>query len=162
MLHRMLAILTAGVAAVLLIDAAPAAESTKEAPSFYYETMDMDGAKQIETMSVEQSLYRRRELLNAQKAAKADGPFTRMVARQSELARIQNRAQGHGQGLDGESLVELITLREQIQRHALHVRQQEAWSAAVALFQRINEKISQELGLDFASNAAPRRGGCCG
>jgi cell fate (sporulation/competence/biofilm development) regulator YlbF (YheA/YmcA/DUF963 family) len=103
-----------------------------------------------------------RDLLNAQKAAKADGRFTRMVARQSELARIQNSGQGRGQGLDGESLVELITLREQIQRHELHVRQQEAWSAAVALFQRINEKISEELGLDFASNAAPRRDGCCG
>lgn len=102
------------------------------------------------------------ELLNAQKAAKADGRFARMVARQSELARIQNSGQRRGQGLDGESLVELITLREQIQRHGLHVRQQEAWSAAAALLQRINEKISQELGLDFASNAAPRRGGCCG
>ena len=101
-------------------------------------------------------------LLNAQKAAKADGRFARMVARQSELARIQNSGQGRGQRLDDESLVELITLREQIQRHELHVRQQEAWSAAAALLQRINEKISQELGLDFASNAAPRRGGCCG
>lgn len=103
-----------------------------------------------------------RELIGAQKAAEADGGFTRMVARQSELAGIQNSAKGHGQGLDGKSLVEFITLRDQIQRHELFVRQQEAGSAVLRLLQSVNEKISQELGLDFASNAAPRRGGCCG
>jgi hypothetical protein len=85
-----------------------------------------------------------------------------MVARQRELAGIQNSTRERGQGLDGESLVEFITLREQIQRDELYVRQQETGSAVVRLLQRINEHISQELGLDFASNAALRRGGCCG
>jgi len=47
-------------------------------------------------------------------------------------------------------------------RHELHIRQQENWSALAALFQCINEKKFQELGFDSASNAAPRRGGCCG
>jgi cell fate (sporulation/competence/biofilm development) regulator YlbF (YheA/YmcA/DUF963 family) len=103
-----------------------------------------------------------RELVNAQKAARTDGRFARMVARQSELAQIQKNAQGHGQALDGNSLVEFVALREQIQPHELSVRQQEAWSALVALLQRINEKLSQQLGFDFASNAAPRGGGCCG
>jgi len=103
-----------------------------------------------------------RELISAQKAAEADDGFARMAARQKELARIQNNSRSSGQGLDGESLVELITLREHIQRHELTIRQQEAGSAVVGLLQRVNEKISQELGLDFASNAAPRRGRCCG
>ena len=103
-----------------------------------------------------------REVVSAQKAAEADERFARMVARQSELARRQKSTPGREQGLDGKSLVELITLREEIQRHELFVRQQEAGSALVRLLQRVNEKISQELGLDFASNAAPRRGGCCG
>lgn len=72
--------------------------------------------------------------------------------------RIQNSAQGCGQVLDDKSLVESITLRDQTQRHELYVRQQEAGSAVVRLLQRVNEKVSQELGLDFASNAVPRRG----
>jgi cell fate (sporulation/competence/biofilm development) regulator YlbF (YheA/YmcA/DUF963 family) len=103
-----------------------------------------------------------RELLNAQKAGEADGRFAQMAARHSELARLQNTARGRGRGLDGKSLVEFIALQDQIQHCELYVRQQEAGSALVRLLQRINEKISEELGLDFASNAAPRRGGCCG
>ena len=59
-------------------------------------------------------------------------------------------------------LVELIALRDQTQRNELYDHQQEAWNKLVGLLQRINDKMSQELGLDFASNAAPRRGACCG
>ncbi len=103
-----------------------------------------------------------RELVNAQKAANSDERLPGMLARHNELGRRQNDAHRQGQGLDGESLVEFIALREQIQRHELYVRQREAWSALVALLQRINEKLSQQLGFDFASNAAPRGGGCCG
>ncbi len=103
-----------------------------------------------------------REFVSAQEAAKADEQFTWMLVRQNELAAMQNRAQGRGEGLDGKSLVELIALRDRIQKHGLYLRQQEAGSAVLALLQRVNEKISEALGLDFASNAAPRRGGCCG
>ncbi|MCX6903984.1 MAG: YlbF family regulator [Verrucomicrobia bacterium] len=102
-----------------------------------------------------------REMVDAQKAAEADGPFVRMVARGRELSGIRNSEQGRGHGLDGKLLVESITLRDQIQRHELYVRQQETGSAVVRLLQRVNEKISQELGLDFACNAAPRRDECC-
>jgi hypothetical protein len=49
-------------------------------------------------------------------------------------------------------------LKPTVQRHELNVRQQEAWSAVVALLRRINEKISEKLGLEFASNAAPPPG----
>ena len=103
-----------------------------------------------------------RELVRAQKAAEADGRFARMVARQSELGRIQNSARGRGQGLDGKSLVEFIALQDQIQHHELYVHQQEAGSAVLRLLQRVNEEISQELGLDFASNAAPAGVGAAG
>ncbi len=103
-----------------------------------------------------------RELLSAEEAARADAQFAQMVARQDELTDLQNRARGDGRRLDGKSLVEFITLREQLQHHDLYVRQQEAGDAFVRLLQRVNHKISEELGLDFASNAAPRRGGCCG
>jgi len=103
-----------------------------------------------------------RELLSARQAAQADAQFARMVTRQDELTHLQNSARGHGQGLDGKSLVEFITLRERLEHHELYARQQEAGSAFVRLLQRVNEKISEGLGLNFASNAAPRRGACCG
>jgi len=103
-----------------------------------------------------------REWVDAQKAAEADGRFAGMVARQKELAHIQNSAPGRDQGLDSKSLVEPITLRERTRRDELSVRLQEAWGVTIALLQRINETISQRLGLDFGNNAAARRGGCRG
>lgn len=102
------------------------------------------------------------EFIETQKAAETNPQFVRLVARLAELARLQASARSGGQGLDSKSAVELITLREQLQRHELYLRQQEAGSAVLRLLQRVNEKISEELGIDFASNAAPRRGGCCG
>ncbi len=103
-----------------------------------------------------------REWVDAQKAGEADERFARMAARQHALARIQQSGRGDGQGLDGKSLVELIALGEQLRGHELYLRQQQAGNAVVRLLQRINESISVDLGLDFASSAAPRRGGCCG
>ncbi len=103
-----------------------------------------------------------REWLDAQKAAETDPQFARLVTRQKELALIQNRARSGGQGLDGKSLVEFISLRDQLGRHELYSRQQQAGSAVVGLLQRVNQTISETLGFDFASNASPPRGGCCG
>lgn len=103
-----------------------------------------------------------REMVSAQKAAQEDPQYSRMIARHNELSRMQNGARSHAGGLDGKSLVELITLREQLQRHELYRRQQEAGSAVVRLLHRVTQTISQELGFDFASNASPRGGECCG
>ncbi len=102
------------------------------------------------------------ELLKVQKASKADASFARMVARHNELADLQKQSKGNGQGLDRKSLVEFIALRDQLHRHELYVRQQEAWDAVVALLGHVNETLSRELGFDFASTASPRKGGCCG
>lgn len=102
------------------------------------------------------------ELIEAQKAAENDAQFARLVARHNELARIQNRARSGGQGLDGKSLVELLTLQDQLGRHELYLRQQQAGSRLVELLQRVNGIISRALGFDFASNASPPRGGGCG
>jgi hypothetical protein len=49
-------------------------------------------------------------------------------------------------------------LKPTVQRHEINDRQQEGWSAVVALLRRTNEKLSEKLGLDFASNAAPPPG----
>ncbi len=49
-----------------------------------------------------------------------------------------------------------------LQDDEFYLRQQEAWKKVVELLQSINRKISKMLGIDFASDATPRRGGCCG
>lgn len=101
------------------------------------------------------------ELESAQQVAKSDTRFAQMVGRHSELARLQNGARQAGAALDGKLLVELLALRDQIQRHEIYQRQQTAWNSVINLLQRVNGSISDNLGLDFASNAAPRSG-CCG
>lgn len=102
------------------------------------------------------------ELQDARKAAAADERFARMIARQADLAGLQGVARERREEFDGKLLVDLIALQDQIRSHELYARQQESWSAVTALLQQVNEAISHELGFDFASNAAYRRGGCCG
>ncbi len=103
-----------------------------------------------------------RELVQARVAAAEDERFARMVARRGELAGLQGNARERGQLFDNKLLVELMALESEIRRHELYIRQQEAWRAVTGLLQEVNERISQELGLDFASSAASRVGGCCG
>ncbi len=103
-----------------------------------------------------------REVVNAQHAAEQDARFTKMLARHKELLRAQRNAHAGGQAIGGQAMVEMIALQDKIQRHELLVRQQAAWQALVGFLQRINHVISEDLGLDFAGNAVPRRGGCCG
>ena len=98
-----------------------------------------------------------RELVAAQRAARADARYTEMVMRHEELA--QEKKSGR---LDGKSLVEFIALEGQMQENELCIRQQEAWGKVLGLLYEINAATSQELGVDFARNAAPQRGGCCG
>lgn len=101
-------------------------------------------------------------MISAQQTAKEDANFAKMLARHKELYRAQRNAQAGGQGFGGKELLEMISLQGQIQRHEICVRQQEAGQAVVNLLQRANQVISENLGLDFASNASSRRGGCCG
>jgi cell fate (sporulation/competence/biofilm development) regulator YlbF (YheA/YmcA/DUF963 family) len=102
------------------------------------------------------------ELVQARGAAAEDERFTRMVARRGELAGLQGNARERGELFDNKLLVELMALEAEIRSHELYIRQQEAWRAVTGLLQGVNERISQELGLDFASSAASRVGGCCG
>ncbi len=102
------------------------------------------------------------EVVSAQKASKGDERFAEILQRHNELAEIQKLAEGKSPGLDGKTLVELITLRDKLQHHELYLRQQEAWSAFVALLGHINQELSHQLGFDFAATVSPRSGGCCG
>jgi len=103
-----------------------------------------------------------RELRSAQTAAEKDPRLPDLLARYRKLSFAQTDAQATGEAFAGPALVELITLQDRIRRHELYVRQQEAGNAVVGLLQRINKTISERLGFNFASSAAPSRGGCCG
>ncbi len=98
-----------------------------------------------------------RELVAAQRAARADTRYREMVMRHEELAEEKKNGR-----LDGRSLVEFIALEGQMQENELCIRQQEAWGKVLGLLYEINAAMSRELGVDFARNAAPQRGGCCG
>ena len=103
-----------------------------------------------------------RELVNAQEAAQRDGDLNRIVARHQELLLARRAIEARGQDFAGKELVEMIALQSRLQGHELQVRQQEAWQGVVRLLQEANRAMSRELGIDFASNAAPSRGACCG
>lgn len=103
-----------------------------------------------------------KQLQEAREDFDRDDRLQGLLSRYRQLAQLWRVAQQRGQGLMGKSAIELSQLQSQIEGNANYQRQQEAGSALVTLLQKINQAISAELGLDFAANAAPRGGGCCG
>jgi len=99
---------------------------------------------------------------NARAAFDRDDDVKRLRARLERVASRWRAAQAAGKGLIGQEARELAEAQEALQGHALFVRQQEAGRQLVVLFQQTNELISSMLGIDFAANALPRGGGCCG
>ncbi len=97
----------------------------------------------------------------ARTAFQTDPEMVALTARFRKLSEQWRHARSEGRALAGKEGMELATVQEQIQQHELYLRQQAAAGAFVALLQEANQAISQELGIDFASNAAPRSG-CCG
>ena len=102
------------------------------------------------------------EFQSAQRAVERDAELQDLMVRYRQLAQSWRAAQQRGEGLMGKAAMELPQLQSRIEGNANYQRQQEAGSAVVALLQKVNQALSAELGLDFAANAAPRGGGCCG
>lgn len=103
-----------------------------------------------------------RQWQSAKAALESDTELGQLMAHYRELACHWRRAQARGGGLISKEAMELAEVQEKIQQQELFVRQQEAGGALVALFQRANDAISTKLGIDFAADAVPRSGGCCG
>lgn len=102
------------------------------------------------------------EFQSSQGTFERDTEVQELISRYRQLAQLWRAAQQRGQGLMGKAAMELPRLQSQIEANANYQRQQGAGRAVVALLQKVNQAISTELGLDFAGNAAPRGGGCCG
>ncbi|ODU25226.1 MAG: hypothetical protein ABS95_00415 [Verrucomicrobia bacterium SCN 57-15] len=133
-----------------------AIDTPKEAPVGEVLEAAATLAKAIRAAAEWQALER------AQAAFQRDAVLQQKLARHDELSKARQLARESGQNWAGREMVELIALQDQIQRHERYVQRQEAGQALVELLQNINQAISDNLGLDFASNAALRRGGCCG
>ncbi len=102
-----------------------------------------------------------RELETARTAYQTDPDVAVLAERLRKISEKWRRARSAGQELPGKDAIELAEVQEKIQQHDIFLRQQAAVGAFVALLQETNRTISEPLGIDFASNAAPRRG-CCG
>ncbi len=103
-----------------------------------------------------------KEFQDARVAFEHDAELQELVSRYRRLVQSWQAARQRGQGLTGNEAMQLSRLQSQIEDHPVYQREREAGSALVALLQMVNQNLSAELGLDFAANAAPRGGGCCG
>lgn len=102
------------------------------------------------------------ELQDARASFQADPDMMALMSRYRRVYRMWREATTGGRGMIGADAQELAEVNDAIQRHPAFVRQHEATEALVSVLHRINDTISAEIGLDFAANAAPRGGGCCG
>ena len=92
----------------------------------------------------------------AEEELASDAELTVMIARYNARMEAWDR-----QGAE-ETDHELVELAEHIQNHRLVREQSKARADITRFLQNVNVMLSEELGMDFASTAAPRRGGCCG
>lgn len=104
------------------------------------------------------------EWQEAKSAFEGDAETGRLMARYQELAARWPRIQARGGGLGGKEALELAELQDRIEHNVFFSQQQQAGAALLAMLRHTNQIISAKLGIDFAANATPPRGGsgCCG
>lgn len=91
----------------------------------------------------------------AMEAADTNPELKTLMAQYRDLS-VRSKA-GHG------NVGETTTVVNRIQRHPAYVRRESASEAMVGLLREVDTAISQKLGVEFASTAAPQKsGGCCG
>jgi cell fate (sporulation/competence/biofilm development) regulator YlbF (YheA/YmcA/DUF963 family) len=91
----------------------------------------------------------------AMEAAEADPELSTLMAQYKEMSALSRAGQGN--------VGEMTKLVDRIQRHPAFVRRETAAGGMVGLLREVDVAISQNLGVEFASTAAPQKsGGCCG
>ena len=91
----------------------------------------------------------------ANEAAEGDPALVALMDRHGELS-----ARLRAGRVDKD---ELTKVADQIRRHPAYKRQEGAEEGMVGLLREVNVTLSEQLGVDFASAAAPQKsGGCCG
>lgn len=102
------------------------------------------------------------ELQAARSRFRTDPEMIAIMTRYRRIFGSWSAARARGEGLKGADALELAESQQQLQEHPAYLRQHEATIAVVSVLQSVNLALSAELELDFAANAAPRGGGCCG
>jgi len=91
----------------------------------------------------------------ATETADADPELVALLVRHRDLS-----ARTRAGRVDKDEMMKVVG---QIRRHPAYRRQEDAVEAMVGLLREVNVTLSEQLGVDFASTAAPQKsGGCCG
>lgn len=99
---------------------------------------------------------------SAKEAVNGDPELQELLVHYRTLSEKMKKAGRRGEGLDGKDTLELADVTNRIKYHSLHRKEMASLEAMIALLREVNEAISDQLGVDFASNASPPRGSCCG
>ncbi len=103
-----------------------------------------------------------RRWTDARERCESDATLRQAQQRLAELSRTFQSARARGKGLFGPDLAELNRLQGEIQSSPLVQERERAAATLVQFLQDTNRLLSETLGVDYAANAAPRQGGCCG
>jgi hypothetical protein len=91
----------------------------------------------------------------AMEAADNDAELSALIMHHKELSALNQKGQG--------DMGEIKKVEGQIRRLPSYQQQEDATEAMIGLLREVNVTLSEELGLEFASAAAPKKsGGCCG
>ena len=99
---------------------------------------------------------------SARERCDSEASLRQAQQRLTELSRKFQSSRAQGRGLFGPDLAELNRLQGEVQSSPLAQERDQAGAALVQFLQDTNRLLSDTLGVDFAANAAPRGGGCCG
>jgi cell fate (sporulation/competence/biofilm development) regulator YlbF (YheA/YmcA/DUF963 family) len=99
---------------------------------------------------------------DARERSERDPQLRKAQERLAGLSLKFRAARAQGKGMVGPDLAEFNQLQSEVQSSPLTREREEAGAALVRFLQDTNRLLSDALGVDFAVNAAPRGGGCCG
>lgn len=98
---------------------------------------------------------------HAEEALESDPEAAGLMARYRELAQRYHAAKSGGADLSGPETMELVEVQDRIQSNDIVRRRDESAAGMAELLREVNAVLSEQLAVNFAATAAPRRGGCC-
>ena len=98
---------------------------------------------------------------SAREAVNVDPDLQGLLRRYRSLSGKLRQAGQGGEGPDGRDTLELADVTNRIKVHPLRRKEMASLDEMIDLLREVNKAISDQLGIDFASNAAPPKGSCC-
>ena len=91
-----------------------------------------------------------------------DPDLQRLMDHYRELSEKALKARSQGEHLSSFDMADIQKTQEAMKNDEAFMRRQAAYGDLVIAFRAVNQALSEQLGLDFASMAAPPGGSCCG